>query len=202
MWCAICRRTGTGTRLPTTCTIRTASSVHVWRASLHLIRWPLSATNASAAPLLCHRTAINFIFLRYTMRSNTFVLDRILSQSGTYKRSLLKTTFLHLSVTVSQAAASWGQVKCLLARHSKGSLLSRDTGTSAGVGTVAAAFARQLQCRTPSPLTWRCMVNGMVNRPKSLGICLRRSKTTARRQDLSQQRLSADGVLSLSGRYI
>jgi len=49
---------GAGTRLPETCTIRTALSVRVRRASFHLIRWLLSATNASAAPLLCHRTAI------------------------------------------------------------------------------------------------------------------------------------------------
>jgi len=45
-------------RLPDTCTIRTASSVRARRASLHLIQWALWATNASAAPLLCHRTAI------------------------------------------------------------------------------------------------------------------------------------------------
>ena len=49
---------GAGTRLPDTCTIRTSSSVRARPASLHLIQWPLWATNASAAPLLCHRTAI------------------------------------------------------------------------------------------------------------------------------------------------
>jgi len=44
--------------LPDTCTIPTSSSVRARRASLHLIQRPLWATNASAAPLLCHRTAI------------------------------------------------------------------------------------------------------------------------------------------------
>jgi len=42
---------GAGTRLPDICTIRTVPLVRVWRARLHLIRWPLLA-KASGACLL------------------------------------------------------------------------------------------------------------------------------------------------------
>ena len=47
--CAICSRADLAPGCPTHCTIRTASSVRDGRACLHLIRWPLSATDTSEA---------------------------------------------------------------------------------------------------------------------------------------------------------
>jgi len=50
---------GSGTGLPDTCTIRTASLVRVGRAHLHLIQWPLWATDTSEA---CSSFAIELVF--------------------------------------------------------------------------------------------------------------------------------------------
>ena len=49
---------GAGIRLLDTYAIWMASSVRVWQARLHLIWWPQSATNASAAPLHLPHTLV------------------------------------------------------------------------------------------------------------------------------------------------
>ena len=70
---------GAGTRLPDTCTIQTASSV---RSASQLPPVAFMCNEclciSASLPSHCNQT--------YTMRSNIFLLDRILSQSGKLKR--------------------------------------------------------------------------------------------------------------------
>jgi len=78
---------GAGTRLPVLCTIRTASSVRVRRARLHLIRWPLSA-KASGAYLFRHRSAIT---CTHAVQKNCIGPHLIPNRDR--KRCLFKTAF-------------------------------------------------------------------------------------------------------------
>ena len=94
--------------MPDRCTNQTASSIRVRRARLHLIWLPLSARKASRAAAYILPTCDQ----KYTMPSNIFVLDRIVSRtSGWEKVSVITPVTESIFGPLSQTHISKSEFK-------------------------------------------------------------------------------------------